>query len=117
MFEPSIQRYGEKQILRLDFTGLTPRELADAVELASKRVRGEPPHSVRVLSILTTGLGTESLEAFRRCALQHVSHILASAFVASSFWKVIITDLQTHGREDIQIFEDERDAIAWLTSQ
>jgi hypothetical protein len=33
------------------------------------------------------------------------------------FWKVIVTDLQAHGREDMQLFDDEASALDWLASQ
>jgi len=36
--------------------------------------------------------------------------------VGASFWKVIVTFLQTHGREDLRLFEVETTALDWLAS-
>jgi hypothetical protein len=34
--------------------------------------------------------------------------------VGSRFWRVIAADVQAHGREELQLFDDEASALDWL---
>jgi hypothetical protein len=35
----------------------------------------------------------------------------------SPFWRVLVLGLQTSGREDVALFDDEPTALAWLASR
>ena len=62
-------------------------------------------------SLLTPGAAA----ALKRLALSNRPYVRASAVIGTSFWKVIVTDLQAHGREDVMLFDDEASALDWLS--
>jgi len=116
-FYPSYTFYRGKRILRLDFTGLTHRELFGAFDLAGRTIRAEPLNSLRILTVLESSIASDTAEAFKAYALKNRPHVYASAIVGTSFWKVIVTDLFARGREDLVLFESETEALDWLSSR
>ena len=116
-FQPVYILHGGKRILRLDYTGLSPLELIEALELAGSAIATTPPTSLRILSILAAAVTSDAAEAFKRVALANREHVFASAVVGTSFWKIIVTDLQVRGREDLMLFDREAEALDWLASR
>jgi hemerythrin len=116
-FVPTYTFCRGKRILRLDFTGLERTDLFVAFDLAGKTIRAEPPASLRILTILESSIASDTAEAFKSYALKNRPHVFASAIVGTSFWKVIVTDLFGRGREDLVLFENETEALDWLSSR
>ena len=117
MFEPKFVEHRGARILHLDFTGLSLPELVSAFDRAHRLILTEPPRSLRVFTTLNSPLTTASAEALKQYGLSNRGLIRASAVVGASFWKVIVTFLQTHGREDLKLFDDEATALDWLAAQ
>lgn len=117
MFEPSFIQHRGVRILRLEYSGLSPSELVAAAAQVCAVVAAEPLRSLRILSVIHSKLTAEAADALKRCALANRPYVRAGAVVASSFWNVIVTDLQARGREDMQSFDDEASALEWLASQ
>jgi ABC-type histidine transport system ATPase subunit len=118
MFEPKFIQHRGARILRLDFTGLTLNELVAAFELAHRTMLGEPVGSLRILTILRSQLTRDTADVLKRYGLANRKvSIRASAVVGSCFWKVIVTHLQMHGREDLVLFDEEQSALDWLASK
>ncbi|MFL5272359.1 MAG: bacteriohemerythrin [Anaeromyxobacteraceae bacterium] len=111
-----VQHRG-RQILRLDYAGLATAELLAAFAIAGATIAREPLGSLRILTVLTSPFTGETAEAFKRYALANRPYVLASAVVASTFWRVIVTDLQVHGREDLALFGEEAPAKEWLAAR
>jgi hypothetical protein len=116
MFAPTFIQHRGVRILRLDFVGLSEPELLAAFDQVRGIVHAAPPRSLRILtghrSLLTPGAAV----ALKRLALSNRPYVRACAVIGTSCWKVIITDVQAHGREDVMFFDDEASAIEWLTS-
>ena len=117
MFEPRFIEHRGQRILRLDFTGLSLPGLVAAFVEARRVTWAEPSGSVRILTTLSSPLTAESAEALKQYGLSNRGRVLASAVVGEGFWKVIVTFLQAHGREDLVLFDDEASAPEWLASQ
>jgi len=116
-FEPVFVSHGGKRILRLDFGGLSRRELLDAFDLAGSMIAEAGPASLRILTLLASAVTEESAGAFKRYALRNRPHVFASAIVATPFWKIIVTDLLVRGRDDLMLFDHELEALDWLASR
>ena len=116
MFEPRFIEHRGVRILRLEYSNLSPAELATAADQVRRVVAAEPLRSVRILTIIHSKLSAPGADALKRAALANRPYVRAGAVVASSFWNVIVTDLQAHGREDMQLFGDEASALDWLAS-
>jgi len=115
-FELVFRECEGKRILQLDFTGLPPARLLEALRVAGKAIRSAPPRSLRILTLLNSSLSADIAVAFKDYARRNRPHVLASAVVGTSFWNVIVTDVLLHGREDITLFESEAQALSWLLS-
>jgi hemerythrin len=111
-----VQHRG-RQILRLDYGALATAELLEAFTIAGATIARAPLASLRILTVLTSPFTGETAEAFKRYALANRPYVLASAVVAGSFWRVIATDLQVHGREDLVLFGEEGAAKDWLAAR
>ena len=116
MFEPRFIQHGGKRILRLEFAHLSAPELVAAAEHVSVVIAAEPRRSVRTLTILSSLLSPDRADALKRCALANRDYVRAGAVVAPTFWRVIATELQSRGREDLRFFTDEASALDWLAS-
>ena len=104
------------RILRLEFADLSSQELVAAADQVRRVVAAEPLRSVRALTLLNSHVTAEGAAALKRCALANRPYILASALVATSFWRVMAADLHARGREDLMFLDDEASALDWLAS-
>jgi len=116
MFEPKFLEHRGVRILRLEYSKMSPAELAAAADQARRLVAEQPPGSARILTAIHSKLTAEGADTLKRCALANRPYVRAGAVVASSFWNVIVTDLQMHGREDMKLFNDEASALEWLST-
>jgi hypothetical protein len=114
LFEPTFIQFGTQRILRLDYVDLSHAELLAAFESAGAVIRGEPERSLRILTILTCRFNEECAEALKRYSAANAPYVLASAVVATSFWRVVVRSLKIHGRPDLLLFDDEKGALEWL---
>ena len=102
-------------MLRLDFVGLTPAEMADALRKASEIITTEPPASLRVLTHLDSQFNTCVAETLKSYAVTNRPYLRASAVVATGFWRVVVTSIKLHGRGDLAFFDSDAPALDWLT--
>jgi len=116
VFEPKLIQHRGALILRVDFSGLSTPEIVAACEVVQRTVAAEPPHSLRVLTVLYTRLSAEAVEAVKRCAVADTPHIKASAMVGSPFWRAVAADVQARWRQELRTFDDEPAALEWLAS-
>ena len=116
IFEPRFVQHLGVRILRLEYSNLSSAELVVAAHQVRRVVAAEPLRSARILTVIHSRLTVEGADALKRCALANRPFVRAGAVVASSFWNVIVTDLQMHGREDLKLFDDEASALEWLAS-
>jgi len=117
MFEPKFMEHRGVRILRLEYSNLSSAELVAAGDQVRQLVARQPLRSLRILTILNSKLTTEGADTLKRCALSNRPYVRAGAVVGSSFWKVVASDLQAHGREDLQLFDDAVSALDWLAAQ
>jgi len=117
MFEPKFMEHRGQRILRLEYSNLSPPELAAAADQVRQLVAAEPLRSARILTVIRSKLTADGADTLKRCALANRPYVRAGAVVASSFWKVIVADVQVHGREDLTLFDDEASALEWLASR
>ena len=102
-------------MLRLDFVGLTPAEMADALRKASEIITTEPPASLRVLTHLDSQFNACVAETLKSHAVTNRPYLRASAVVATGFWHVVVTSIKLHGRRDLALFDSDAPALDWLT--
>jgi hypothetical protein len=117
MFAPEFIQHRGERILRLDYSALASADLVVAADQVRRLVTAEPLKSVRALTILYSRLTADAAAALKHAALANAPHIRASAMVGSIFWKVMAADVQAHGREELQLFDDEASALDWLASR
>jgi len=115
MFAPTFIQYRGARILRLEFSRLSEPEIVAAANQVHCVVAAEPRRSVRTLTVLGSWLTKERSDALKRCALANRPYVRAGAVVAPTFWRVIATELQSRGREDLRFFTDEASALDWLS--
>ncbi len=112
-----IQHEG-RRILRLDYSGLAPDEFIVEMKKAMRVVAGEPPASVRMLTIPTTQLDQRMADAIRRYAPEKAKYVLAEALVgATAFHKLLFLSNKAKYGLDREVFEDELQAKKWLASR
>jgi len=119
MAAPSFMEYGGKRILRLDYTGLTAPEIIAYMQHAQSIIALEPPHSVRLLSIVATHhITTDVVQALKAFAAHNVTFVVASAVVgATPFQNAAITlTITGQGRFNVETFDDEEQAKGWLAT-
>jgi hypothetical protein len=118
MFEPEFITYRGKQILRADYTGIARQDLSAAFARTGQVVTSSPPRSVRVLSILNTTMGKDVAASLKRLSANNAPHVIAVAVVGTSFWNVVVSNIQMQEDERvIQVFENEAAALDWLSSR
>jgi hypothetical protein len=117
MFEPKFIEHRGVRILHLDFTGLSLPDLVSAFDRAHRIILTESPRTLRIFTTLNSPLTKDSAEALKQFGLSNRDLVCASAVVGASFWRVIVTFLQTHGRDDLVLFNDEASALDWLASR
>ncbi len=112
--EPRFVLHAGKEILRLDYSGLSHAELLAAFDTAGRVIRSHPLRSLRILTLLKSHFNAESAEALKRYGMTNRPHVRASAVIGTSFWNVPVMSLQVSGREDLVLFDDEARALDWL---
>ncbi len=117
MFESKFVEHRGQRILRLEYSKLSSTELVAATDQVRRLVAAEPLGSARILTVINSKLTAQGAATLKQCALANRPYIRAGAVVASSFWKVIVADVQVHGREDLTMFDDEASALDWLASR
>lgn len=109
-------RWGTR-VLRLDYRHLAPLDLPEAFSEATRVVASEPLASVRTLTLLGERFDPAAAEALKQSAAANRPYVYASAMVASGFWTVVATSVKLHGRANLMLFDDEKTAIAWLSTR
>jgi hypothetical protein len=114
VFRPQFIQHRGRRVLRLDYADLEPAELEAAFQGAGDVIAGEPPESLRVLTILHSRFDGKAIEALRRYAVANRPHVRSSAVVVDGFWSVIVMSIKLHERHDLRLFDTEEDALDWL---
>ena len=109
-------RWGTR-VLRLDYRHLVPLDLPQAFSEATRLVTSEPLSSLRTLTLLGDRFDPAAAEALKRSAAANRPYVYASAMVASGFWTVVATSVKLHGRTNLMLFDDEKTALAWLSTR
>jgi hypothetical protein len=117
VFASAFIAHRGRRILRLDFDGLSEPELLAAFGKVREIVRAEPHRSLLILTRHNSQLTPATAAALKDLTLGNKPHVKASAVCGSSFWKVILVDVQAHGRDDLVLFDDEASALDWLAKQ
>lgn len=116
MFKPTYRYHQGMRILVLDYSDLAPSELVRAIGEAGAVIAAAAPGSLRVLTLMNSGMTKETAETLRKQVAMNAPFVHKSAVVASNFWNVVYVGFQTHGRGDIMLFDEESEALAWLVS-
>jgi hypothetical protein len=117
MFQPAFITAQGQRVLRLDFQGLTCAELETALHVAGRLIAGEPPASVRILTVFDSRFDGQTAEALKRYVIGNGPYVLASAVIARGFWRAVFTSLKLGVRPDLQFFDDEEQALRWLCAR
>jgi hypothetical protein len=119
MVDPEFLQHDGKRILRLDYSRLSQEDVIALMQKAMPIIAGQPPRSVRLLSIVHTHVTEAVGEALKRFAVHNAPFVLASAIVgATPFQKtVIVLSIRRQGRRNVETFEDEARAREWLAAQ
>jgi hypothetical protein len=113
-FAPEFIEHRGIRVLRLDYTGLAPDDLPEAFQRAGRVIAAEPAGSLIILTVLDSRFNAQAAEALKRYAAANGPFVRRSAIVAIGFWKVVVTSIKLHGREDLVLFENQAEALDWL---
>ena len=118
MRAPEFIEHQGVPILRVDYSGLSPRELPAALQATMKVIAMQPRASVRILTVVNAHFDAIAAEAIKAYSAHNASYLRASALVgATHFRKVLLESLKLHGRKDLEAFESEGDALTWLAAR
>ncbi len=118
MAQSAFIHHRGKRILRVDYSGLSAKELPGALETAMKVIAAEPKDSIRILTIVNAHFDGVAAEAIKRYSAHNAPFLRASALVgATPFRKVLLEGLKLQGRKDLEAFDTEAEALAWLGSR
>jgi hypothetical protein len=115
-FQPRFVEHRGRRVLRLDYSGLEPVELKEALRQAAKVIAAEPAASLRILSVLASRFDADAVRVLRHYATENRPHVRASAVVVAGFWAVVMTSVKLHERPDMYLFEGEEEALEWLVT-
>jgi hypothetical protein len=117
-FDYRVVQCDGKRILRLDYSGLTPEGVIQALEQAKPVIASEPPRSIRLLSIWKARQTRETAAAIKRFAAHNGPFIRASAVVGATPLQstVLVLAVKSQGRENLEVFDDEEQAMQWLAA-
>jgi len=113
-FEPRFVEVKSVRVLRLDFSGLSPRELIEAFARAGRLIASQPEASLRILTIFDSVFDEAAAEALKPFVEGNRPFVAASAVVTTGFWRVVLTSVKLNRRRDLQLFADEAAALEWL---
>lgn len=114
VFEPTFMEHRGIRVLRLDYTGLAPKELPGAFQVAVQVITAEPLGSLRILSLFESRFDQTGAEALKGSMVKSRHHVRRSAVVTSGFWKVVVTSIKLHRRRDLGLFDSQAAALDWL---
>ena len=117
MFQPQFSLVGGQRILRLEFRGLSCAELETAFLVAGRTIAREPPASLLILTLLDSRFDARTAEALKQYVIGNGPYVRASAVIARGFWRSVLTTLKLGVRSDLQFFDDEAKALAWLCAR
>ena len=124
MFQPEFVQHRGRQVLRLDYSGLSLAEAVPAMRRAAEVIASQPPKSVLVLTCWTTPLSHESLRLIRHHLTLNGPFTRASAIVIPHsvviplpLRKKVMVGIPVGGHECLRVFEDEAQALVWLVTR
>jgi hypothetical protein len=118
MDRPVFIDHGGKRILRVDYSGIGARDLPGALSAAMQVVAKEPRSSIRILTIVNEHFDAFAADAIKRYSAHNAPYLRASAIVgASPFRKVLMEGLKLQGRRELEAFDTEAEALAWLAAR
>ena len=113
--DPVFVEHGGVRILRVDYSGLSARELPSSLKATMKVIATQPRASLRVLTVVNAHFDAVAAEAIKAYSAHNTPFLRASALVgATHFRKVLLESLKLRGRKDLEAFETEAEALAWL---
>jgi hypothetical protein len=114
-FSPRFVAHDGVEVLRLDYTRLSPPALCQAFTAAGQLISSHPPGSLRILTLLDSSFDGAAAEALKRYAVSNGPFVRASAVLAVGFWSAVVVTIKLHQRHDLRLFGDEAAALAWLS--
>jgi phosphoribosylanthranilate isomerase len=117
MFEPVFIIHHGKQVLKADYTGVEARGLVEAFGKTERIVTAAAPRSIRILAVLRTDMRGVDVAALKRLSAANAPFVLAVAVVGNSFWRLVVSNIQADGRDNVQLFEKEDEALDWLATR
>ena len=108
---------GGCRILRVDFSGLSPEEHIPALDTVRDLITHQPPKSILLLSLSNDRFTAASAGAMKQYAHEIDSFVRAHAIVCRrGFRSALAATFNVQVQHDIQTFEQESEAEAWLRS-
>lgn len=118
MAPPTLILHHGRWVLRVDYSELSSAELPASLEAAARLISREPRGSVLMLTIVNAHFDAIAAEAIKRYSADIAPHLRASAVVgATPFRKVLLASLKLRGRKNLEAFDNEPEALAWLVSR
>jgi hypothetical protein len=105
-----------KQILLVDFSHCSAREVEKLVRAVPEIVTAQPRSSVLILSDYTgTSVDRDAFYALKESAVFDKPHVKKSAWVgAENFPETLREDLKSFSRREFPMFKNRDEALEWL---
>jgi len=108
-----------KKILRLDFSGLTPEELAGPVREAQEIIRDQPPSSLLTMTCVDGArFNNQTIETLKEFAKGNESFVSRAALVGlEGLQKLVLTAVSKFTGRNFYVCGDEEEAKERLTAE
>jgi hypothetical protein len=109
--------HNEKQVLFVDLTGCSPRQVEDIVRLIPDYVTNKPQGSVLVLVEFTGAtFDHDTVRAMQQAAVFNKAYIKKSAWVgAENLSHSSREEIRRFSGRDFPMFKNREEALKWLT--
>lgn len=112
-----IEHQGKK-ILRLDFSGLTPEELADPIREAREIIKDQPPSSLLTMTnVKGARFNNQTVETLKEFARGNEPFVSRAALVGlEGLQKLVLTAVSKFTGRNFYVCGDEEEAKERLTA-
>lgn len=108
--------YQGREIVVLDFTNQTKEEILENCEAAKALIKTYPEQSCLTLTkVKNMTFDKDVAEAFKQLAVNNKPYVKAAALLnCSGFQRVIYVGVIALTKREMQLFDDQTEALEWL---
>ena len=115
-----FHKHNGRMVLSLDFAQLGIEEAYEVINYSAGIVEKMPKNSICTLTNISGAKFNQDLiDALKKFAQKNKPHVIAGAVVGADGIKKTLFKaiLKVTGRQNLKMFNNEEDALTWLTAQ